>query len=433
MHSVRSPVHAVWLLIVTLTAVVAAPRAAADCTGCHVTLKKKAGVAHTYRDWELSRHAAKGISCVNCHGGDSEAELADEAHVHMEFSGGPQAMNAARRLVLSQGCGNCHHRERESFRKSPHQHALEAGQPAADCTTCHGVLGTQSLTLLNIRDACSQCHGGGELGSAVGVAQTLMANLRRVRTALTLPEPGQRLGLVEEREAETPVATALDALHELNLDAAGLGPPTEPPHCTGCHAGLPQDPEWAHTYDDWEESLHASFNISCVNCHGGDVEAEDADRAHAGMVFTAANRSEANYFSLVLAEGCGTCHPNEIAGFRASAHYRALKTGKHAADCATCHGAVGSHVLTPETITATCRRCHAADAPGTTVGVAQTLLEYTRRVRMALVFPEPGQSLRGEEREQVEEAITAAMAAWHEFNLEAVGLALAHGTGVIER
>ena len=433
MSPVRYSLPCLWLLIVTFTMAFAPPRAAADCTGCHLSLKQKPGAAHTYRDWEVSRHAAVGVSCVNCHGGDSEAELADDAHIHMEFSGDPRAMGAARRLVLSQGCGNCHQRERESFRRSPHQRALEAGKLAADCTTCHGVLGTESLTPTNIRDACSQCHAGGDMGSALVVAQTLMENLRRVRTALTRPEPGERFGPAKEREVEASVATALDALHELNLDTGEVTPLTEAPHCTGCHARLPDNPEWTHSYEDWEDSLHASFDISCVNCHGGDVEASSAREAHAGMVFTRAGRDETNGYRLVLAEGCGNCHPNEIAGFRASPHYRALKAGKHAADCTTCHGAVGSTVLTPETITTTCRQCHTAEAPGTTVGVAQTLLEYTRRVRMALVFPEPGQRLRGEEREQVEEAITAAMAAWHEFNLEAVGLALAHGTGVIER
>ncbi|MGD2062389.1 MAG: multiheme c-type cytochrome [Nitrospirota bacterium] len=421
------------LLVVILTAVAATPRASADCTGCHVTLKKKQGVAHSYRDWELSRHAAEGVSCVNCHGGDSEAELADEAHIHIEFSGDPQAMDAARSVLLTQGCGNCHRRERESFRRSPHQRALAAGELAADCTTCHGVLGTKSLDPLDIRDACERCHGGGELSGTMGVTQSLIENVRRVRRTLDLPEPGQRLDLETERETETSVATALDALHALNLDAAGLLPPAEPPHCTGCHAELPQRAEWAHSYADWEDSLHAYFDVSCVNCHGGDAEAEDADEAHDGVVLAGTLHRETNDYRLIVSDGCGNCHPNEIAGFRASPHYRALKAGKRAADCATCHGAVGSHVLTPQTITATCRQCHTDDAPGTTVGVAQTLLEYTRRVRMALVFPEPGQRLRGEERYQVEEAITAAMAAWHEFNLEAVGLALAHGTGVIER
>jgi hypothetical protein len=430
---VRYTCRSLCLLTVILTTIAVVPPAAANCTGCHVTLKQKAGAAHSYRDWELSKHAAAGVSCVNCHGGDSEAELADDAHIHMEFSGNRQAMNAARHLVLSQGCGNCHHRERESFRQSPHQRALEAGKLAADCTTCHGVLGTESLTPTNIRDACSRCHGGTELGSAVVVALNLMENLRRVRTALTLPEPGEQFGPEKEREVETSLATALDTLHELDLNAVELPPLTEQPHCTGCHADLPNDPEWAHSYDDWADSLHASFDISCVNCHGGDSEAEVAEEAHTGMILTGVANPRANRYRLVISEGCGNCHPNEIAGFRVSPHYRALQAGKHAADCTTCHGAVGSHVLTPQTITATCRRCHTAEAPGTTVGVAQTLLEYTRRVRMALVFPEPGQRLSGEEREQVDEAITAAMAAWHEFDLEAVGLALAHGTGALER
>lgn len=421
------------VLIVMLAAMVAASRAAADCTGCHVGLEEDPSAAHSYRDWETSKHAAYGVSCVNCHGGDSEARAAQEAHIHVEFAGDPETMNVARQQLLVQGCGNCHHAQRESFRRSPHQRALAAGKPAADCTTCHGVLGTEFLNPMNITASCTGCHSGGSAGVEVGIAQTLMEYLHRVRSAVARPEPGQRLEPAQREEVEASIATALDALHALNLGAAGLAPLEEPPHCTACHIRLRQDPAWAHSYEDWEESIHASFDISCVNCHGGDSEAEVAEEAHVGMGLTGAQDPDSNGHRLVLSEGCGNCHPNERAGFRVSPHYRALQAGEHAADCATCHGAVGGDVLTPETIAATCRQCHTAEAPGGTVDVAKTLLEYTRRVRMALVFPEPGQSLTGNDREQVEEAISAAMAAWHEFDLGAVGLALAHGTGVIER
>ena len=54
-------------------------------------------------------------------------------------------------------------------------------------------------------------------------------------------------------------------------------------------------------------------------------------------------------------------------------------------------------------------------------------------LRRLLAVPEAGKQLRDGQRDKVVEAITASMAAWHEFNLEAVGLALSYGTGVLEK
>ncbi|MGD2061973.1 MAG: hypothetical protein PVF51_00160 [Nitrospirota bacterium] len=203
--------------------------------------------------------------------------------------------------------------------------------------------------------------------------------------------------------------------------------------CADCHRQLKQDPKWAHTYQDWAESMHAYNDVTCVTCHGGDGEATLASAAHVGIHFVWAEERVHAGDRLVLSQGCGQCHPNQIRGALASAHFRALQEGREAADCTTCHGAVGGQVLNSDTITTTCRRCHHDEKPGNTVEVARTLLEYTRRVRMALVFPEAGKQLRGSDRDQVMEAITASMAAWHQFDLEAVGVALAHGTGVLEK
>lgn len=219
----------------------------------------------------------------------------------------------------------------------------------------------------------------------------------------------------------------------LLLASASLAASQAAADCTTCHQGLKQDPAWAHTYQDWQDSMHAYNDVSCVTCHGGDVEALTPEGAHRGIHFVWAEEKVHAGDRLVLSQGCGQCHANQIAGARVSAHFRALQEGKEAADCTTCHGAVGGVVLNPHTITTTCRRCHTDQSPGNVVEVARTLLEYTHRVRMALVFPEPGHQLRGADREAVVEAVTAAMAAWHEFDLQAVGLALVHGTGVLEK
>lgn len=203
--------------------------------------------------------------------------------------------------------------------------------------------------------------------------------------------------------------------------------------CTTCHAKIEQEKGWAHSFGDWEESIHAFNDVTCVTCHGGNHEARRAKAAHKGVRFRGKAVAGDAAARLAVVKLCSGCHEDQFHGYRVSPHFGVLTSGRTAADCATCHGAVGGHVLNSRTITATCRRCHTATAPGNTVEVAQTMLEFTHRVRMALVFPEPGQQLTGEKRVKVEEAITAAMAAWHEFNLESLGLALAHGTGVLDQ
>jgi len=203
--------------------------------------------------------------------------------------------------------------------------------------------------------------------------------------------------------------------------------------CTTCHAKIDQEKGWAHDFRDWEESIHAFNDVTCVTCHSGDYKAKDAKAAHKGIRFRGKAAAGDPTTRLAVVKLCSGCHEDQFHGYRVSPHFKALNGGRTAADCATCHGAVGGHVLNARTVTATCRRCHTDTSPGNTIEVAQTMLEFTHRIRMALVFPEPGQQLTGDKREKVEEAITAAMAAWHEFNLESLGLALAHGTGVLDQ
>ncbi|NCO57965.1 MAG: hypothetical protein COW73_05465 [Nitrospirae bacterium CG18_big_fil_WC_8_21_14_2_50_70_55] len=203
--------------------------------------------------------------------------------------------------------------------------------------------------------------------------------------------------------------------------------------CPTCHAKIEQAAGWAHTYADWEESIHAFNEITCTSCHGGDNGAPEAAKAHAGIRFRGQAAAGDPAVRLTVVQLCSGCHQDTFHGYRVSPHFKALSAGRKAADCATCHGAVGGHVLNAGTITATCRQCHTDTAAGNTVEVAQTMLEFTHRIRMALVFPEPGHQLTGDKRARVEEAISAAMAAWHEFNLESLGQALVHGTGVLDQ
>jgi hypothetical protein len=101
--------------------------------------------------WRESVHAANGVACDGCHGGDPR----DEAN----------AMSPARGFIgvpaekdIPRVCGKCHVGVLKDYLASAHGKALGDGGPS--CVACHGnhkVL-RASLDLINERD-CSRCHG----------------------------------------------------------------------------------------------------------------------------------------------------------------------------------------------------------------------------------------------------------------------------------
>jgi len=206
---------------------------------------------------------------------------------------------------------------------------------------------------------------------------------------------------------------------------------TEDGSCIACHASIPQNLNWQHNYQDWQDSLHANSNVDCHSCHGGDDHAATAQEAHAGMAPVGGGATPQD--RLTAARVCGSCHPNQYWGFTHSRHYQLLIDGKPAAYCHTCHTSVGSRVLTPKTIGATCGQCHHGSAPDNIPELATTLLTRIYQVRAAVTFRDPASKLSPEQWAAVTQSATTAMAAWHKFDLAAVGVALAQGTELLER
>jgi len=201
--------------------------------------------------------------------------------------------------------------------------------------------------------------------------------------------------------------------------------------CTACHGAIPQDPKWQHSYHDWKESLHANSNVDCHSCHGGDDHTADAEQAHAGMAPVGGGATPQD--RLTAARVCGSCHPTQYWGFTHSRHYQLLRDGQPAAYCHTCHTSVGSRVLTPETIGAACGTCHRNSDPGNIPEAATTLLTHLYEVRTAAIFRDPDSKLSSQQWAAVTQSATSAMAAWHKFDLPAVGVALADGAELLER
>ena len=141
---------AVLMLLPTVTLAEEAPAAQPEtvCLQCHGGQQGRLGAPVGL--WRDSVHAANGISCNDCHGGDP-TDFAMAMTPERGFIGVPEA-NA-----IPAFCGRCHIGVKDDYLASKHGQALGKGGP--QCVTCHGshAVKIASLDLINDKD-CSRCH-----------------------------------------------------------------------------------------------------------------------------------------------------------------------------------------------------------------------------------------------------------------------------------
>ena len=170
---------------------------------------------------------------------------------------------------------------------------------------------------------------------------------------------------------------SLHALLLLTLGAALPAPQTAAPpadSCRTCHAVL--DGRLGEPARQFQEDVHAGRGLSCADCHGGDPQQEDSDKAmdrkrgYRGVP----KRAE-------IPQLCARCHSDgavmraynpslrtdQLAQYLTSIHGKRLRAGDtRVAVCIDCHGV---HNIRPASsplskvhplqIPETCGRCHA--------------------------------------------------------------------------
>src|SRR5512137_1950270 len=119
------------------------------CIRCHGTLPGKLG--EPVRLWRDSIHAANGVACNNCHGGDPQ-DAANAMSPARGFLGAPKE------AAIPDFCGRCHVGVKKDYLQSAHGMALGKGGPT--CVTCHSnhLVLKATLDIINEK-RCSQCHG----------------------------------------------------------------------------------------------------------------------------------------------------------------------------------------------------------------------------------------------------------------------------------
>jgi predicted CXXCH cytochrome family protein len=122
-----------------------------------------------------------------------------------------------------------------------------------------------------------------------------------------------------------------------------------------CHATT-LDKFAKSNYEQWTRSKHALFNVTCNNCHGGNISSGLKESAHKGV--SRASDPNSSVFYRNLPETCGQCHTDEYNQFKESLHYQRLKAIKQAPTCDTCHSPHEFKVLNSSEFEDLCSSCH---------------------------------------------------------------------------
>jgi len=156
-RAVRIGVAAAAALAAALLA--AAASAQDPCIDCHAAQELDEEARVHLRQFRDSEHAAAGVSCADCHGGNVGTFVELRAHKGVQNSARPASPTNP--WNLPQTCGRCHEAEYQALRQSVHHELFERKVRAAPTgSTCHGSVAAQSLGVEGgLQARCGRCHG----------------------------------------------------------------------------------------------------------------------------------------------------------------------------------------------------------------------------------------------------------------------------------
>jgi hypothetical protein len=168
---------------VVMALILAAPAARAlqrstpnRCVECHSRQSEASGAGHGFAAWRSSRHAAIGVGCEACHGGDASAT--DRGAAHQGISRSSDPASAVYFTRVPDTCGRCHAAEAGYFRSSIHYARLRSDGHGPNCVTCHGSMATRILTPDSALGTCTACHAPGGVAPVVSAVTQYFAPSR---------------------------------------------------------------------------------------------------------------------------------------------------------------------------------------------------------------------------------------------------------------
>lgn len=109
-------------------------------------------------------------------------------------------------------------------------------------------------------------------------------------------------------------------------------------------------------FQQWSDSEHSKYYVTCDTCHGGDPNAGTKTEAHAAM--KSEHDPESTIYFKNIPDTCGKCHAEELDHFKNTMHYQRLRAESRAPSCITCHQPHSFRVLRASELTNLCSVCH---------------------------------------------------------------------------
>jgi len=127
------------------------------CVRCHSRLSTPVEMSTRFLDWRASRHAAAGVTCNNCHGGDATAR--DRAKAHAGVFPPSHKDSRLHEMNSPATCGGCHRAVVDSFVQSKHYRLLKGNESGPSCISCHSHMTTYVARGPGDGEAlCTFCH-----------------------------------------------------------------------------------------------------------------------------------------------------------------------------------------------------------------------------------------------------------------------------------
>jgi hypothetical protein len=204
-----------------------------------------------------------------------------------------------------------------------------------------------------------------------------------------------------------------------------------------CHEDLIRK-KATDNFQQWSDSGHSAYYVTCDACHGGNPRAKTEAEAHASMK-SVKDENSSIYFKNIP-ETCGKCHTEELDHFKNTMHYQRLKSESRAPSCITCHQPHTFRVLKASELTPLCSVCHnsvdqiaTASVPKDAKNALEKASELQEEVRIAKkdVADAKAKGMDVTSARSDLDKATAVMdnipSLWHSFNLMDFGQQVNNG------
>ena len=330
-----------------------------QCLKCHETIGDNPSSLFKH-----DIHFKKGISCADCHGGNSHLEDMDKSmDTKAGFRGVPKGDEVSRL------CANCHSspermakygstlptNQLQNLLSSVHGRlSLTGKEHIVQCITCHGAHGIVStkdprspVYALNVVRTCAKCHSNATFMRSYNPSLPV-DQLAKYITSIH----GKRNAKGDSKVAECVSCHGSHDILSAKDVRSRVYPLNLPATCATCHSNNDYMKSYNIPTDQFEKFSMSVHGVALLQ--KGDLGAPACNSCHG-------NHGAVPPGVESISQVCGTCHAMNADLFSSSPHKKAFDDRK-LPECETCHG---NHEIVAATNTllglssgSVCAKCH---------------------------------------------------------------------------